>query len=222
MPPNRIISSFVFWLVIGSLIGWLGWGVISGKSLSLDRHILTKLTDGISTTPTGDPAPTGIQDFVTNDVEVGLGSITGYIATSSPTLRRPDATSAAQVKRVIDGDTIELSDGQVVRYIGIDTPETKHPNKAVQCYGEEATSQNEAMVLGKMVILEQDVSNTDRYGRLLRYVWVDDQLINWQLVVSGFAFAKSYPPDVAYQASFNQAQQFARENEQGLWGVCSP
>jgi len=83
-----------------------------------------------------------------------------------------------QVKRVIDGDTIVLSDDRKVRYIGIDTPEIHHPQKAVQCFGTEAARFNKELVEGKEVTLQKDISDTDRYGRLLRYVWVNDIFVN--------------------------------------------
>ncbi|GAB4343149.1 MAG: hypothetical protein Kow0099_21320 [Candidatus Abyssubacteria bacterium] len=93
--------------------------------------------------------------------------------------------------RVIDGDTIvvKLSGGNEgkVRYIGIDTPETKHPNKGVQYYGREATEANTRLVDGKEVELETDVQRWDRYGRLLAYVYVGDVFVNERLVRDGFA-----------------------------------
>lgn len=81
-----------------------------------------------------------------------------------------------KVVRVIDGDTIEIEGGDRVRYIGIDTPETVDPRKPVQCYGQEASNKNKELVEGKTVELEKDVSETDKYGRLLRYVWLGDML----------------------------------------------
>ncbi len=123
------------------------------------------------------------------------------------------------VTRVIDGDTIELESGKKVRYIGIDTPETKHPNQEVECYGQEATEKNWALVLNKQVRLEKDVSNTDRYGRLLRYVYIDGQMVNELLVREGYAVASPYPPDVKYQSRLQGAEQLAREENKGLWGA---
>jgi micrococcal nuclease len=124
------------------------------------------------------------------------------------------------VTRVVDGDTIELSDGRKVRYIGINTPETKHPTKGKECFGEAASARNRELVENQTVWLETDVSDTDRYGRLLRYIWVNEQLLNHQLVLEGFAFASSFPPDVAHQELFAEAEQIARENEHGLWASC--
>lgn len=127
----------------------------------------------------------------------------------------------AKVIRVIDGDTIKIEGDEVVRYIGIDTPETVHPSKPVQCYGKEASDKNREMVEGKEVKLEKDVSETDKYGRLLRYVWLDGMLVNEYLVREGYAQSSSYPPDVKYQDKFIEAQRLAREERKGLWGdIC--
>jgi micrococcal nuclease len=120
----------------------------------------------------------------------------------------------AQVVRVIDGDTIEVSIGGKnckVRYIGINTPETKDPQKGVEWMGPEAAAKNEELVGGKVVGLEKDVSETDRYGRLLRYVWVGDLMVNAELVRLGCAQVSTYPPDVKYTDLFLQVQREARE-----------
>src|SRR3989344_1730333 len=120
------------------------------------------------------------------------------------------------VTNVIDGDTIEIEGGKIVRYIGIDTPETKHPKKKVQCFGIEAFMENKALVEGKQVRLEKDISETDRYGRLLRYVYIGDLFINDYLVRQGYAYAATFPPDVKYQSVFKQAQTEAEQNNRGL------
>jgi len=124
------------------------------------------------------------------------------------------------VTRVIDGDTIEIEGGQRVRYIGIDTPETVDPRKPVQCFGVEASNKNKQLVEGKRVRLEKDITETDRYGRLVRYVYVDDVFINLKLVAEGFAYSYTYPPDVKYQSQFVEVQRVAREQKRGLWGSC--
>jgi micrococcal nuclease len=124
------------------------------------------------------------------------------------------------VTKVVDGDTIEVEGGQKVRYIGIDTPETVDPRQAVQCYGQDASNKNKQLVEGKRVTLEKDVSETDRYGRLLRYVYVDGVFVNEYLVKEGFAKASSYPPDIKYQEKFTQAENSARDGQKGLWGSC--
>lgn len=124
------------------------------------------------------------------------------------------------VTRVIDGDTIEIEGGQGVRYIGIDTPETVHPSKPVECFGLEASNKNKELVEGKEVRLEKDVSETDTWGRLLRYVYVDDIFVNDYLVKQGYAYASTVPPDVKYAEQFVRAQREAKEYNRGLWARC--
>ncbi len=125
------------------------------------------------------------------------------------------------VLRAIDGDTIALEGGARVRYIGVDTPETKDPRKPVQCFGKRAFEKNRDLVEGKLVRLARDISDRDRYGRLLRYVYVGDIFVNLRLVEEGFAKSYSYPPDIAKQAEFRAAERRAREAGIGLWGECA-
>lgn len=132
------------------------------------------------------------------------------------------------VLKVIDGDTIEVDlDGKVesVRFIGIDTPETVDPRRPVGCFGKEASSENKRLLEGKVVLLERDISETDKYNRLLRYIYLElgnrqMLFVNDYLVRQGFAFASSFPPDVKYNERFTKAQEEARENLRGLWRKC--
>lgn len=124
----------------------------------------------------------------------------------------------AKVTRVIDGDTIEIEGGQRVRYIGVDTPEV---TGTAECFGIQASNKNKELVLNKNVELEKDVSETDRYGRLLRYVYIDGAMVNESLVREGFANASTYPPDVKHQSLFRTAEQEARNNNKGLWSACN-
>jgi micrococcal nuclease len=122
-----------------------------------------------------------------------------------------------QVTQVIDGDTIEVDiagNTYRVRYIGMDTPEN---TSQVEYFGPEATQKNRQLVEGRNVILVKDVSEKDRYGRLLRYVIADDVFVNYQLVRKGFATVSTYPPDVSCEATFRQAQQEASNASIGLW-----
>ena len=132
----------------------------------------------------------------------------------------PDSVEALAT-RVVDGDTIEVEiegESYKVRYIGIDTPELHHPTKPVGYYAQEAYEKNRELVEGKTVFLEKDVSETDRYGRLLRYVYVGDVFVNAYLVQRGYALVSTYPPDVKYQERFLELQREAREGGRGLWG----
>lgn len=127
----------------------------------------------------------------------------------------------AQVVQVVDGDTIKVElDGTIytLRYIGIDAPETVHPSQPVEWMGPEASAANEALVGNQVVCLERDVSETDHYGRLLRYVYVEDTFVNAEMVRLGYALVSTYPPDVRYQDLFLEMQQEARDAGRGLWG----
>lgn len=147
-------------------------------------------------------------------------SVTEVKSENQTTNTKADEQQLFKVVKVIDGDTITLENGEVVRYIGIDTPETTHPSKPVQCFGKEASEKNKELVEGKMVRIEKDVSERDKYNRLLRYVWVGDIFINDYLVREGYAYASTYPPDVKYSDQFLKAQQEAREKKKGLWAGC--
>jgi micrococcal nuclease len=131
-----------------------------------------------------------------------------------------DFVGEFKVSRVIDGDTIEIEGGERVRYIGIDTPETVDPRKPVQCFGIEASNKNKELVEGKTVRLEKDVTDRDKYKRLLRYIYVGDTFINLEMVKQGFAYSYSYPPDIKYQDQIVAAQQEAEKSKNGLWSAC--
>lgn len=134
------------------------------------------------------------------------------------------SSELVKVIRVVDGDTIDVEiDGKTerVRYIGIDTPETVDPRKLVQCFGVEASKKNKELVEGKIVRLEKDITDRDKYKRLLRYVWLGDTLINQELVAQGFAKSYSYPPDIKYQDKFVTTEKKAREDKLGLWTACA-
>jgi len=136
----------------------------------------------------------------------------------------PDGT--ATVVHPVDGDTIVVDiDGreESVRLIGIDTPESVARDRPVECFGPEAKARTaELLPAGTVVRLERDVEARDRYDRLLAYVYrdSDDVLINLLLVEEGYAAAFAYPPNVAHQAEFDQAEPAARADSRGLWPVC--
>jgi micrococcal nuclease len=131
-----------------------------------------------------------------------------------------DADVEAIVRRVYDGDTIEVEFRGVterVRYIGIDTPEMGDPRPPIREVARAAAAENRALVDGRVVRLEFDVQQRDRYGRLLAYVWVGDPRINERLVRDGFARAGSYPPNVRLQDRLRAAERSARTDGRRLW-----
>ena len=122
------------------------------------------------------------------------------------------------MKRVVDGDTLLLANDKRVRLIGVNTPETVKPNSPVEAYGKEASEYTKKMLTGKTVYLEKDAGDTDKYGRLLRYVYMDDgKMFNEVLVQEGYAQVMTIQPNVKYQERFVEAQRQARESKKGLW-----
>lgn len=129
-----------------------------------------------------------------------------------------------QVVEVYDGDTIAVKlNGQTekVRFIGVDTPETKDPRKPVQCFGKEASEWTKRTLQGHTVRLETDPTQgeRDKYGRMLAYVWRDDGLfVNKSLLEEGYAHEYTYASNpYNYQTEFLTAQHFAENNNKGLW-----
>ncbi len=135
------------------------------------------------------------------------------------------------VQRVIDGDTLKLSNGEKVRLIGIDTPESSSNPKlyrdakrtgqdveTIKGFGKRATEFTRQLVEGKQVRLEFDVQQRDKYGRLLAYVYLEDgTFINAEIIKEGYAQVMTVPPNVKYQDLFLKLQGEAMKNKRGLW-----
>ena len=139
------------------------------------------------------------------------------IVTMSGAIHNKSREERAVVRRVVDGDTVKLFDGEVVRYIGVNTPEMESKDVAVKCYAREAMERNRELVEGKEITMSRDVSGKDKYGRLLRYVYVDGEMINELLVRGGYAEVATYPPDVKYKDLFVEAERLAKKEGLGLW-----
>lgn len=120
------------------------------------------------------------------------------------------------VVEVLDGDTIRLSNGVTVRYIGIDTPEEGEPFYA------EARRANEQLVRRKVVKLEFDLQARDKYDRLLAYVYVDTLMVNLRLLKEGLALIYPYPPNLRHLQEFCAVQKETREGQQGIWSLPPP
>lgn len=130
----------------------------------------------------------------------------------------------ARVAAVVDGDTVRLEGGRLVRYIGIDAPETRHREGGRWVYDPQpfavaATAETRRRVEGRTVRLEFDRRREDRYGRLLAYVWVDGELLNEALVRAGLARARPYPPNLRHQRRLAAAENEAREAGRGMWAA---
>jgi len=117
------------------------------------------------------------------------------------------------VSRIIDGDTIELMNGERVRLIGINAPEKAQP------YTVEATTKLSQLIGYNSITLEKDVSDKDQYNRLLRYVYVGSTFVNLEMVKQGYAIAYPYPPDVKYADEFEEAEQEAKNAKLVIWNT---
>ena len=122
------------------------------------------------------------------------------------------------VESVIDGDTFKTGKGEDVRLIGVNTPETKHPDKPVEYYGKKASQYTRSIIQGSKVYLEYGVEEKDKYNRTLAYVFLPDgTLFNARLLYEGYANLLTIPPNIKYVDLFKEMVEEARENEKGLW-----
>ena len=125
-----------------------------------------------------------------------------------------------EVIRVIDGDTVELKNGERLRYNDIDTPETVHPSKPIECYGPEASKKNKELVEGETILVELGNPEKDKYGRLLGYVYIDDLFVNAELVRGGYAEVNSYGNPGSKIAELINIERDAKLKSTGLWSSC--
>lgn len=151
--------------------------------------------------------------------------IKAFLASQKPVQKEmvPIASSLFKVTKVVDGDTMDVSiNGKVtrLRLIGIDTPEVVDPRKPVQCFGREASAKAKSLLMGQSVRLEADPGQgeLDKYGRLLRYVFLaDGRSFNKLMIEDGYAFEYTYNTPYKYQAEYKSAQKNAQAGKKGLW-----
>ncbi len=127
--------------------------------------------------------------------------------------------STARVSHVVDGDTLDIEDGNRIRILGIDAPET---GVGAECGGWEAHAALAARTEGRQITLSYDATCRDRYGRLLAHVWVDGALLGLEMLASGFACPYFPEPDGVSMDAFVRAAQVARAQGLGIWGTCHP
>jgi len=172
-----------------------------------------------------------IGSFITIAILAGSAFAQDYDAQAKVTIPLGKANKILTVSRAIDGDTLKLSDGERVRLIGIDTPEssnnaklrrdakrTAQDAKTIIDMGKKAKEFTRQLVEGKKVRLEFDVQKRDKYSRLLAYVYLEDgTFVNAEIMKAGYAQVMTVPPNVQYQDLFLRLQREARENKRGLW-----
>ena len=174
----------------------------------------------------------GCQAIMEEDGGTGTGGqippLSNVKIESTGEIGQPSQTGPFSVVKVVDGDTIDVDiNGTVarVRLIGINTPETVDPRKPVECFGKEASAKAREILGGKKVRLEADPSQTDsdKYARLLRYVFLEDGTnFNKLMISEGYAYEYTYALPYKYQKEFKQAQKTASDAGNGLWaeGAC--
>ncbi len=162
-----------------------------------------------------------------SSVSVAPSDVSGQEDASS--ISSPEGAESNRVVKVVDGDTVDVDiDGSTtrLRIIGIDTPETVDPRKPVQCFGREASNKAKEILTGQFVTLTADGSqgDTDKYGRLLRYIALPDGTdYGLYMISQGYAHEYTYHLPYEKQADYKQAEIDARSNNRGLWSpdTCS-
>ncbi len=140
-------------------------------------------------------------------VFVSFATVALYLNFSGSLIEKGIETT---VSRIVDGDTVELANGDLVRLIGIDAPEKNQP------YYDEVVGQLKKLE-GKIIRMEKDKTNKDRYGRYLRYIFLDDHFVNLELVQNGLVYAYIVSPDKRYEKELLEAEAVARASGMGIW-----
>lgn len=148
--------------------------------------------------------------------------------TAAQTATKDTILDTALVVEVIDGDTVTLDVGghtETVRLVGIDTPETVHPTKPVECFGPQASAfLTRVLPPGSQVRIQRDTQARDSYGRLLLYLFLPapsgDRFVNLELVARGFVVPLAIEPNTRWRSAFVDAAFEAQQNSRGLWGAC--
>lgn len=157
------------------------------------------------------------------DIE-SLRSTTISTVAPTPNPSLTETRSSAKVIKVLDGDTIVIDGNVKIRYIGIDTPEIYKDSTGMrtgeECYAVKSYEENKRLVEGQTVRLEKDVSNADKYGRLLRYVYIGDIFVNDYLVSNGYAKTMTIKPDIKFSSLFKESMTRAKTQGAGLWAEC--
>lgn len=238
-----IFFSLAIWpLALGILIAWLMYKKIGNRKVRyglmvavllpafLINSVWTKaLFNPSSYKNSPSPSPSGnVKGIQASQIPVVNPSPTPTptpTPTPSPSSSPTPTPLGIQVKvdYVVDGDTIKvLLNGKVetIRLIGIDTPEVVDPRKPVQCFGKEASNKAKEILNNKTVYLESDPTQgeRDKYQRLLRYVWLEDNTnFNKLMISEGYAHEYTYAVPYKYQVEFKQAEKEAEANNKGLW-----
>jgi len=183
---------------------------------NVEKAVATAVTKAISTAipPTPTPTPTSIPTPTPKPISSSKVS-------KSEEIQIKDLIKGLRkgtVSRVIDGDTIELSSGERIRYLEVSTPEMS----PLECYAQEATRKNSQLVLGKTIYIQPPTEgNKTSYNRTFAYVFTDEYFVFLELVKSGYAIVELYADPNELYNLLKQAENDARSNKRGLWGECN-
>jgi micrococcal nuclease len=200
----------ILFIVVGVLSTLFGGGV-SAALLSETDSTATIPTETVKETQTDLPEETANEEKSSKPLDE-----------EKKEKETEEKREGVPVLAVVDGDTFKAKVNgkeETIRLLLVDTPETKHPQKGVQPFGPEASKFTENFLAGKTVQLEKDVSQRDKYGRLLRYVYVDGKSLQEELLKRGLARITVYPPDVKYLDEFQALQKKAQDKELGIWSI---
>jgi endonuclease YncB( thermonuclease family) len=208
--------TFNLFLIIIFCLFFTGCGLFYYDTGEPNRHNMSTVSNySDNAGNAGDAYKTGIYHGSSGINDAGDTGGSNQSNASGNDMQSGYAPGLYRVSEVIDGDTFSINSGERVRMVGINTPEVD------QYFYEEAKEVLMLMIDKTSVSLEQDITDTDKYGRLLRYVFVGELFINIEMVKRGFANAFTVPPDIKYTDELLEAQRYARENNLGLWEISS-
>lgn len=233
LSSNKVVLSGIGVLVFLFAIGLFSDDSVSEQDTSSisqrDTSITTILSDETSSASVIESV---MESLPTEDPKISENTQTSEVIDSQPieqkTIEQESVIKLYSVVKVVDGDTLAIlmnGQSQTIRLIGIDTPETVHPSKPVECFGLEASNKAKEILTGTQVSIETDLiqGTYDRYNRLLAYVILEDGTnFNKFMIEEGYGYEYTYSLPYKYQNEFKSAQQQAEVNKRGLWadGVC--
>ena len=213
---KRLKFSIIILAILIILIGLLSATLSTNSSNIVDnlKNLSTEIASSI------------INDNTLNLSDNIKNTLNNYINLNSASTSDNTSNISSElyeVVRVVDGDTIIIDYNgteERVRLIGVDTPESVHPDKEKNTeFGTTASNFSKELLTDKYVKIELDVQERDQYGRILAYVYLDDVMVNKTLLQEGYAKVATYPPNVKYVDDFTSIQEEARNNKKGLWGL---
>lgn len=218
---KRQIKSFILGVIITTILMSTAFGASVTKSIDVVLNSVNIMVNG-KKVEANNIVYEGVTYVPLRAISEILDKEVGWNpTTSTASINDKVASNAVKVTRVVDGDTVIVNMNgteERVRLIGIDTPESVHPDASKNlAEGKTASEFTKSKLEGKEVELEFDVQERDQYGRLLAYVYIDGKMFNKTLLEEGYAKISTYPPNVKYVDDFTRIQKTARENNKGFW-----